>query len=76
MTPVLPLGLREIVIENLAIGGRHLGLRVLRNGAGTRLQVMDNPDKLDITVHPIPTEKDSPDPMRTGGLLEVGLLAV
>jgi hypothetical protein len=52
VTPALPSHLDSVVVENLCIGGAHLSLRVVREGTSILMEIMDNPDELDIVVHP------------------------
>jgi glycogen debranching enzyme len=52
ITPVLPASVNEIVVENIAIAGGRLGLRLVREGNAVLMEVRDNPDDLDITIHP------------------------
>lgn len=52
MTPALPARIRELTVDNLSIAGGRLSLSVRRDGDATYLEVRDNPDDLDITIHP------------------------
>jgi glycogen debranching enzyme len=52
LTPALPSCLDEIVVENASIAGSHISLRLVRQGTHVLLDVMSNPDELDIVVHP------------------------
>jgi glycogen debranching enzyme len=53
ITPVLPSCIRELVVESLHIAGGRLSLHLLREGEGSvYVQVTDNPDDLDIIIHP------------------------
>ena len=52
VTPALPEGIDEIVVENLAIAGGRISLRVVREGQGILMQVQENPDDLEVVIHP------------------------
>jgi hypothetical protein len=52
VTPALPTSVDEIVVENLSIAGGHLGLRLVRQHHSVLMEIMDNPDELDIVIHP------------------------
>ncbi len=52
ITPVLPNSLNEIVIENMAIAGGRLSLRLVREGTRVLMEVIENEDDLDIMIHP------------------------
>jgi hypothetical protein len=52
LTPALPSCLDEITVENVAIAGGHLSLRLVRAGNSVLIEIRDNPDELDIVVHP------------------------
>jgi hypothetical protein len=40
------------VVENLQIAGGRLSLRILRDGSSVLLEITENPDDLDILIHP------------------------
>jgi glycogen debranching enzyme len=52
LTPALPHGIDEVVAENISIAGGTLSLRLVRQDGGVLMQIMDNPDQLDIVIHP------------------------
>ena len=52
VTPVLPTCIKEMTVDNLSIAGGRLSLRILREGGTVLLEVKDNPDDLDIMIHP------------------------
>ncbi|MGH2443631.1 MAG: amylo-alpha-1,6-glucosidase [Chloroflexota bacterium] len=52
ITPVIPRGLNEVVVERLQVNGCRLGLRLLREGSSVLIEITDNPGELDIVVHP------------------------
>jgi glycogen debranching enzyme len=52
ITPALPSSINEIVAQNIRIGGGTLSLRLVREGNAALLEIMDNPDDLDVLVHP------------------------
>lgn len=52
ITPVLPSGIREMTVENMQIAGGTIGLRIMRDGDASLLEVRHNPDDIDITIHP------------------------
>jgi glycogen debranching enzyme len=55
VTPALPESIEHIVARDLPIAGGHLSLRVVRAGEGVLLEIMDNPDNLDVLIHPAMT---------------------
>jgi glycogen debranching enzyme len=52
VTPALPACLNEVVVDNMSIAGCSLSLRVVRDGASILMEIKDNPDDLDIVIHP------------------------
>jgi len=52
ITPVLPKGLQELVVENMSICGQLLSLRVIREAGSLLIDIADNPGNLDIMIHP------------------------
>jgi glycogen debranching enzyme len=52
ITPVLPASISDITIKDLSIAGGRISLRALRQGGSVFLDITDNPDDLDITIHP------------------------
>jgi glycogen debranching enzyme len=52
VTPALPDSIDEITVDNIAIAGGRLGLRLVRQGNAVLMEVRDNPNDLDITIHP------------------------
>jgi hypothetical protein len=52
ITPALPSCMNEIVVENLSIAGGCLGLRLVRENNSVLMEIKDNPDDLDIIIHP------------------------
>ncbi|GAC1323519.1 MAG: glycogen debranching N-terminal domain-containing protein [Chloroflexota bacterium] len=52
ITPALPTCLTELVVENLCIAGGRLSLRLVRDGNAILMEIRDNPDELDIVIHP------------------------
>jgi glycogen debranching enzyme len=52
ITPALPLCMNEIVVSNLCLGGARLTLRLIRDGTSVLMDIVDNPNELDIVVHP------------------------
>jgi glycogen debranching enzyme len=55
LTPALPASLDHIVARNLPIAGGRLSLRVVRADSGVLLEITDNPDNLDVVIHPVKT---------------------
>jgi glycogen debranching enzyme len=66
VTPALPAGLDEIVVENMSISGGTLSLRLVRENNAVLIEIIDNPNDLDIVIHPAsrghyhPHGKDKP----------------
>lgn len=66
ITPALPAGLDEIVVENLSISGGILSLRLVRENNAVLMEIMENSKDLDIVIHPAsrmhyhPHGKDKP----------------
>lgn len=52
ITPALPTCLNEIVVQNLCVGGSRLSLRLIRDGRSVLMDIVDNPDQVDIVIHP------------------------
>jgi glycogen debranching enzyme len=52
LTPALPSCMNEIVVSNLCVGGSRLSLRLVRDRSSVLMEIMDNPDEVDIVVHP------------------------
>jgi len=52
ITPGLPSAIDEIVVEKMRIAGGRLSLRMIRQGNAALLEIVENPDDLDIIVHP------------------------
>jgi glycogen debranching enzyme len=52
ITPALPSSIDEITVDNIAIAGGRLGLRLVRQNNAVLMEVRDNPNDLDITIHP------------------------
>jgi glycogen debranching enzyme len=52
VTPALPSCINEIVVSNLCMGGARLSLRLLRDGTSVLMDIVDNPNELDIVIHP------------------------
>src|SRR5579884_1920145 len=52
ITPVLPAGLDELDVDGMSICGSKLGLRIIRENGSLLLEIKDNPDNLDISIHP------------------------
>ena len=52
VTPALPSNLDEVSVENLSILGATLSIRLIRDGAAVLMDIKDNPDNLDIVIHP------------------------
>ncbi|HEX6507300.1 MAG TPA: glycogen debranching N-terminal domain-containing protein [Chloroflexota bacterium] len=52
VTPALPSGLEQITVENMRIVGARVSLRLIRQGTSVLIDIMDNPDELDIIIHP------------------------
>ena len=52
ITPALPTCMNEIVVKNLRMGASRLSLRMIRDGTSVLMDIMENPDELDIVVHP------------------------
>jgi glycogen debranching enzyme len=52
VTPVLPSQLDEVVIENMKVNGGKLSYRVVREGNSVLMEILNNPDGLDIVVRP------------------------
>ena len=52
ITPALPSCMNEIVVNNLCMGGSRLSLRLVRDRTSVLMEIMDNPDEVDIVVHP------------------------
>ena len=54
ISPALPTCVEKLSVKDVAIGGGHLSLTLLRAPNGTvQLQVDDNPDGLRLTIHPV-----------------------
>lgn len=58
VTPALPSCLNEVVVENMRIANAHLSMRLVRDGARVLMDIIDNPDGLDIIVHPATRHKE------------------
>jgi glycogen debranching enzyme len=52
ITPALPSCMNAIMVTNLCIGGCRLSLRLVRDGTSVLMDIVDNPDEVDIVVHP------------------------
>jgi glycogen debranching enzyme len=52
VTPALPSCLDEIVAENMSIADSKLSLRLVREGGRVLMDIVDNPDSLELVVHP------------------------
>ena len=52
ITPALPRGLNEILVENLGICDGRVSLRLIRENNAVLMEIKDNPDDLDIVIHP------------------------
>lgn len=52
LTPALPSFLDEVAIENMTIANGRLSLRLKREDGSVLMDIMHNPDDLDIVVHP------------------------
>jgi glycogen debranching enzyme len=52
ITPALPRSVDEIVADDISILGGTLGLRIVREGNAVLLEIKNNPNDLDIVVHP------------------------
>lgn len=52
ITPALPSCLNELTVDNLSIAGASLSLRVVREGNSVLMEIKENPDDLDIVIHP------------------------
>jgi glycogen debranching enzyme len=52
ITPVLPAGLLELDVDDLAICGSVLGIRLVRENGSLLVEIKDNPGNLDIMIHP------------------------
>jgi glycogen debranching enzyme len=52
VTPALPSCLEEVSVENMTIANSTLSLRLKREGASVLMDIMDNPNDLDIVIHP------------------------
>jgi glycogen debranching enzyme len=52
VTPALPSFLDEVAIENMTIANGRLSLRLKREDGSVLMDIMHNPDDLDIVVHP------------------------
>lgn len=52
ITPALPSCMNEIVVSNLRMGGACLSLRLVRDGTSVLMDIVDNPDEVDIVIHP------------------------
>ncbi|MGI8967917.1 MAG: amylo-alpha-1,6-glucosidase [Chloroflexota bacterium] len=52
ITPVLPSRLNEILVENMAVNGSRLSLRLVRDGNAVLIEIRHNPDNLEVMVHP------------------------
>lgn len=52
ITPALPASMNEIVVRNLCMGGARLSLRLVRDGTSVLMDIIDNPDEVDIVIHP------------------------
>jgi glycogen debranching enzyme len=52
LTPALPNCLDEIIVRNCRIADSSISLRLVRQDSHVLLDVMDNPDGLDLVVHP------------------------
>jgi glycogen debranching enzyme len=55
LTPALPASIDYIRATNLSIAGGRLSLRIVRSDGGVLLEITDNPDNLDVVVHPAMT---------------------
>lgn len=55
VTPALPASVREIVVDGMAVAGSRLSLRIVRadDSSSVLLEIRDNPDDLDIMIHPV-----------------------
>jgi len=60
ITPALPSSIDEIVVRNLRIAGGRLSLRLVREGNAALLEIMDNPDDLDVLIHPASPGQHAP----------------
>jgi glycogen debranching enzyme len=52
ITPALPSCMNAIEVSNLCMGGARLSLRLVRDGTSVLMDIVDNPDELDIVIHP------------------------
>jgi glycogen debranching enzyme len=52
ITPALPACMNAIIVTNLCMGGCRLSLRLVRDGTSVLMDIVDNPDELDIVIHP------------------------
>lgn len=55
LTPALPASIDHIEARDIPIAGGHLSLRVERSNSGVLLEIIDNPDNLDVVIHPAMT---------------------
>jgi glycogen debranching enzyme len=53
VAPALPDGIERLSVKDVAIGDSHLSLTLSRANGATQLQIDDNPDCVQITLHPI-----------------------
>lgn len=52
ITPALPASITDLQVDNIAILGSRVGIRLVRQGSDVLLDIRHNPDDLDIVVHP------------------------
>jgi hypothetical protein len=52
ITPALPSSIDEIEVSNLRIAGGTIGLRLRRQNNGVAMEITDNPDDLEVIIHP------------------------
>jgi glycogen debranching enzyme len=52
ITPALPTFLKEVIVDNLSIAGSCLSLRLVRDHDAVLMEIKDNPNDLDILIHP------------------------
>jgi len=73
IAPALPADVEKLSMKDIAIAGGHLSLTIVRSDGATQLQIDDNPDRLEITIHPVePSSGPRIGPDRDPGLEVVG----
>jgi glycogen debranching enzyme len=60
LTPALPSSVNEIVADDIRIAGAQLSLRIVREGNSVLLEIRDNPNDLDIVIHPAVRNHSTP----------------